>query len=64
MEGSKEITFFSDEVVEDPVSIATGTSSPGTTFCRQPPEKTVCFHLSSTLLAEIPKRQSFRMKVV
>ena len=57
-------TFFSNEDVKDPGSIAPGTACAGTMFCEQLPEKTVCFYLMSSLLNETRKRPSLRMKVV
>ena len=64
MEQRKEITFFPNEVVEDPGSVASGTACPGTFFYQQLPEKTVCFYLLLSLLNETRKRPSFRMMVV
>ena len=63
--GTKQRKYnFSNGVFEDPGSVATETASPGTMFCHHLPEKTVCFHLLSSLLNETRKRPSFRMKVV
>ena len=64
IEQSKDMTiFFQMKIVEDSRSIASETSFPGTTFSANY-QKTVCFHLMSSLLDETPKRPSLRMKVV
>ena len=59
-----ELKVFQKKVGRDSCLIATGISCPGETFSRQLPEKTVCFHLSLSLLYETPKMQSSRLKVV
>ena len=64
MERCEEFTFFQTKIVGDSRSIATKNICPGENSCRQLQEKTVCFHLSSNLLSETSKRQSFRMEVV
>ena len=60
----KNRLFFQKKIVRDSRLIASEISFPMETFLRKTTRKSVCFHLSLSLLNETPKRQSSRMKVV